>query len=115
MSCRTRGSRAVLDPVMLSGLAAVCGLGSAGSGGGGVGTHQAASHPAFVQGGLLESVIAPGCACLSAGYLNPRVPAPSRPSPKSEVQWPGEQPQPHRKLGGVGGEISTGCQRRPCK
>lgn len=79
-----------------------------------MGTHQAASHPAFVQGGLLESVIAPGCACLPAGHLDPRVPAPSRPSPGSEVQWR-EQPQPHRKLGGVGGEISIGCQRSPCK
>lgn len=33
-------------------LAAVCGRGSAGAGVGGVGTHQAASHPVFVQGGL---------------------------------------------------------------
>lgn len=87
---------------MLSGLAAVCGLGSAGSGGGGVGTRQATSHSAFVQGGLLESVTAPSCACLPARHLDPRVPAPSRPSLGSEVQGPREQPQPHRKLGGVG-------------
>lgn len=45
--------------------------------GGGVGTHQAASHPAFVQGGLLVSVIQACGACLPDGTSTRGPQAPS--------------------------------------
>lgn len=40
-----------------------------------MGTHQAASHPVFVQGGLLESVILPAGVCLPDRILEPWTPA----------------------------------------
>lgn len=52
------------------------GHGSAGAGRGGGWKHQAASHPAFVQGGLLVSVTPPRGACLPDGHFDP-TPGPS--------------------------------------
>lgn len=100
MSCRTRGSRAVLDPVMLSGLAAVCGLGSAGSGEAGWGhTRPPPIQPLFREGfwnlSLLQAVPASLLGTSTPGSQPPPGPAPSQrcsgreSSPSPTGSWEG--------------------------
>lgn len=60
-----------------------------------MGTHQAASHPVFVQGGLLESVIPPRVAPASLmGTSRPGPQLHPDPSPVSEVRRRESSPSP---------------------